>query len=94
MKVFFQENGGVIAVIATVVACSWWVQSSIADIEVNQSRIQVEQAEKFLQQQKQFSDSVERQQKQFSEVLQKIGQVDANSRLRDKDLELLVKADK
>ncbi|MCE7567562.1 hypothetical protein LZS85_15670 [Aliivibrio fischeri] len=72
VRKFVNDNGGIVLIIATIVGCSWWLQSTLNDIRVDQ--------------QKEFKE----QQKQFTEIVEKIGNVDTNSKVRDKDLELMI----
>ncbi|WP_070971940.1 hypothetical protein [Vibrio sonorensis] len=70
MKLFIKENGGVMLIITTIVAAAWWIQSSITAVQIQQS------------------DRFNEQQKQFTEMLEKIGEVDKSALERDHKLDI------
>ncbi len=73
---FIKNNGGVIAVVSSILFCGWWITSNMANLQIDQS-------ERFQKQNEMF-------QKQFTEMIEKIGKIDADSRVRDKELEILI----
>ncbi|QQX82703.1 hypothetical protein JK628_23105 (plasmid) [Shewanella sp. KX20019] len=76
VRKFINDNGGIIAVVTAILAVGLWVTTSI-------SNVQLEQSKRFEEQNKQY-------QQQFTEMVEKIGKIDGDARVRDKEIELLI----
>ena len=87
VKKFLNDNGGIVAVIVGTIGIMGKILAVGVGITTNMSNIQLEQSKKLS---KKLSKQFAEQQKQFTKMLEKIGKVDADSRVIDKDLELLI----